>query len=74
MQKFLFSMVIWVASLGGDHTPVEIRGFQSQEACVRELDRIKNFSKGYFEGVCINKYNDRVSAVECPTNPWAAIR
>lgn len=55
MQQFLFSMVIWVAAIVGDHTPVEIRDFQSQEACVRELDRIKNFSKGYLTGVCINK-------------------
>lgn len=74
MQQFVWSMVIWVASLGGDHTPVEVPNFQSQESCTRELDRIKTFSKGYLTGVCINKSNDRVSAVECPTNPWAAIR
>lgn len=55
IEQWAWAMVIWVASLGGDHTPVEIQHFQSQEACTRELARVKNFSKGYFEGVCICK-------------------
>jgi len=55
MMQWTWAMVIWVASHGGDHTPVEIPHFQSQEACTRELARIKQFSKGYFYGVCLNK-------------------
>jgi len=55
IQQFAWSMVIWVSSLGGDHTPVEIHNFQNQEACQRELARIEQFSKGYYDGVCINK-------------------
>lgn len=55
MYQWVWSMVIWVAALGSDHRPLEIPNFQSQEACMRELTRIKQFSNKYFEGVCINK-------------------
>lgn len=59
-MQWTWAMVIWAYMDAANPiptgaAPVEIPNFQSQGACQRELERIKQFSKGYFNGVCINK-------------------